>query len=337
MSDFWISSGHHLLDRDDNRRLVVTDEFLKAYLARPEIVPPEDACAHERALHARLLAGPREPVEAGEIKRIADRDARENWRHLVAFRDHLLGHPTLEAAYLALSRSPKVAVPPLFLNQLVHVLLRNMLDGERDPFKLRAAEMFFRTQRLTMRDDVMHLADAEVVDGANVVDQTSPLVAIFGDARADSLDVLTAEAAHDYLHHRSDAHDFMLDFRHGEPGRAALARVLEAWVETLLGSAVSIEPVERIAEQNWSWFVGLDQDGTAIGNALWNGKEPADDGRTRIVALFRLTFAEPGDMLDEVAGQPVSLILGMTPNRIVRMKPQNILAGLPLKRHVLQH
>jgi hypothetical protein len=33
--DFWLSSGHHLLDRDAHGRLLVTDEFLKAYLARP--------------------------------------------------------------------------------------------------------------------------------------------------------------------------------------------------------------------------------------------------------------------------------------------------------------
>ena len=46
MSDFWLSSGHHLVDRDADGRLVVTDELLKAYLARPEVVPPEDACAN---------------------------------------------------------------------------------------------------------------------------------------------------------------------------------------------------------------------------------------------------------------------------------------------------
>jgi hypothetical protein len=33
--DFWLSCGHHLLDRDASGKLPVTDEFLKAYLARP--------------------------------------------------------------------------------------------------------------------------------------------------------------------------------------------------------------------------------------------------------------------------------------------------------------
>ena len=62
--DFWLASGHHLLDRDSAGRLLVTDEFLKAYLARPELVPPHDACPAERQLHDALLGNPRQPVSA---------------------------------------------------------------------------------------------------------------------------------------------------------------------------------------------------------------------------------------------------------------------------------
>ena len=64
--DFWLSCGHHLLDRDAGGGLLVTDEFLKAYLARPEIAPPADACAAERTLHGALLADPR---QAGRARR----------------------------------------------------------------------------------------------------------------------------------------------------------------------------------------------------------------------------------------------------------------------------
>src|SRR4029077_1918545 len=79
MKDFWLSCGHHLLDRGAGGGLVVTDEFLKVYLARPELAPPPEACAVERTLHAALLADPRRPVEAAEVAAIADADARENW------------------------------------------------------------------------------------------------------------------------------------------------------------------------------------------------------------------------------------------------------------------
>ena len=151
MKDFWIACGHHLLDRNASGRLVVTDEFLKAYFARPELMPPEDACPVERRLHRELLANPRRSVGAGEVAAIADPDARENWQFILAFRDLLLRHPTLEAAYLALVRSRSIVLPPLFVNQLVHVILRNALDGCEDPFVLRTAELFFRPQRIMPR------------------------------------------------------------------------------------------------------------------------------------------------------------------------------------------
>ncbi|MEQ1613723.1 MAG: DUF6352 family protein [Hyphomicrobiaceae bacterium] len=328
--DFWDSSGHHLLDHDQHGRLVVTDEFLKIYLARPEILPPGDACIVERALYQKLARDPRAVVQSVEIRDIADRDARENWQHLVAFRDALLAAPTIEAAYLGLVRAAKVATPPLFLNQLVHVIARNMLDGERDPHIIRAAEMLFRAQRLTIKDGVLLLADEELVDGSNVVDHASPLVAIFGDAKARNLDVMTAENAASYFE-RSDAHDLVMDFRPGQPARTAFAVVIARWVKHLLGLDVKIVALGNVERADWSWFVGLDQEGTRIGNALWQGDEPPENGLDRIVALFSLTFDDAGDMLARVAGKPVYLILGMTPNRIIRLKPQNLATGLPLR------
>jgi hypothetical protein len=232
--DFWLSSGHHLLDHDAAGRLVLTDEFLKVYLARPEVVPPPEACIVERAVYQRLTREPRTPVDKTEIAAMADRDARENWRHLIGFRDALLAAPTLEAAYLKLVRAPQVTTPPLFLNQLVQVIARNMLDGERDPFVLRAAELLFRPQRLTLKDGVMLLADEELVDGADVKDPTSPLVAIFGDAHARNLDIMTADNAEAYFGH-SDAFHLVMDFRHGQPARDAFAKVIAKWVRHMQG------------------------------------------------------------------------------------------------------
>jgi hypothetical protein len=176
----------------------------------------------------------------------------------------------------------------------------------------------------------MLLADEELVDGAGVVDHNAPLVGIFADARARDLDVLTAANAPAYFT-RSDGFDMVLDFRHGQPGRTAFARVLERWIGHMLSVAVAIEPIERLEGERWSWFVGLDQEATRIGNALWRGEAAPDDGDHRIVALFRLRFADPSEMLERVRGEPVYLILAMSEGRIVRVKPQNLLAGLPLR------
>src|SRR6266508_828574 len=176
MNDFWLSCGHHLLDRDrDGHGLLVTDEFLKVYLARPELTPPEDACEAERALHATMLRDPRRRITAEEVKTITDPDARENWQLMVAFRDRLLAHPTLEAAYVALMRQGPGRTPPLFIDQLVHVILRNILDECDDPFVLRAAEMFFREQRMTVHEGSLIAADEETIAGIGDV-PLSPLV-----------------------------------------------------------------------------------------------------------------------------------------------------------------
>jgi hypothetical protein len=145
MKDFWISCGHQLLDRDQGGGLLLTDEFLKVYLARPELIPPPEACAVERTLHGALLANPRLPVSATDVAAIADADARENWQLLIAFRDLLLRHKTLEGAYAELMRNGPGNTPLLFVNQLVHVILRNALDGVTDARVVRAAELFFRT------------------------------------------------------------------------------------------------------------------------------------------------------------------------------------------------
>src|ERR1700735_59966 len=103
--DFWLSCGHHLLDRDSRGHLLVTDDFLKAYFARPELMPPEDACAAELELRNALWQSPRKQVPPSETLSIKDNDARENWQLIVAWRDHLLRHTTLEEAYVDIARN----------------------------------------------------------------------------------------------------------------------------------------------------------------------------------------------------------------------------------------
>ncbi|MVT75208.1 DUF6352 family protein, partial [Bradyrhizobium cajani] len=213
MNDFWIACGHHLLDREAGGGLCVTDEFLKAYFVRPELVPPDEACPVERRLHRELLATPRRAVGADEIAAIADADARENWRLVLAVRDLLVRHPTLEAAYLATVRSGTNELPPLFVNQLVHVILRNALDGCDDPFVLRAAELFFRPQRILPQERALLLGDEEVVGGQSPTPVLS-LMSMLGAVTDAELDVLSEGNADDYWH-RSDHFDMAFDLTAG--------------------------------------------------------------------------------------------------------------------------
>src|SRR5437870_5647519 len=244
MNDFWISCGHHLLDRNDSGGLVVTDEFLKAYFARPGLMPPEDACAVEQRLHRELLAAPRRAVSPSEVTEIADSDARENWQFVLAFRDLLLKHTTLEAAYLALIRAGPVQLPPLFVNQLVHVILRNALDGCEDPFVLRAAELFFRLQRIMLHEQSLLLGDDEIIGGLKMTPVLS-LMSMLGAPTETQIDVLDPDNA-DHYWHRSDQFDMGLDLTAGTRGPAALAQAMTRWISHLLGIDVAIEPVARL-------------------------------------------------------------------------------------------
>lgn len=330
MTDFWLSCGHHLTDRDTNGQLRVTDEFLKAYLARPELAPPPEACAVERRLHAALLAHPRRPVASGEIAAIADVDARENWQQMVAFRDHLLRHKTLEAAYLDLIRGNVGNTPPLFLDQLVQVMLRNALDDCGDPFVIRAAELFFRPQRLTTHDEALIAADEETIAGIGTA-PLSPLVSMLGIPAGGQIDILTDDNAHSYWV-RSDLFDMALDLTVGRRGVAALGEAIERWVNHMLSINVAVEPLSEMRDVPLTWYVGLDADGTRIGDALWHGEKLNETTQRRVVALFRLTFGNSDPVAAPIEQDAVYLILAMTADRLLRMKPQNLLTGLPIRR-----
>jgi hypothetical protein len=315
MHDFWLSCGHHLLDRDEGGGLVATDEFLKAYLARPELAPPDDACVVERTMHAALLTDPRRPVEAAEI---------------AAFRDVLVAHRTIEGAYLYLVRNGFGATPLLFVNQLVHAILRNLLDDCDDVVALRAAEMFFRPQRLTTHEGSLIAADEETVAGSNA-SSASPLVSMLGIPAEAAIDVLNDDNAHDYWE-RSDRFDMAIDLTAGRRGLAALGDVIARWVQHLLAIEVTVEPVTEAHDVNLTWYVGLDAQGTKIGDDLWNGEELDDVALSRIVGLYRLTFGDDAPVLDKAKGEPIYLIMAMTPDGVLRVKPQNLVTGLPIRQ-----
>src|SRR5438045_9344264 len=104
MREFWVASGHHLTRRADHGGLVATPALIMAYLARPELMPPADACEAERNLHASLLADPLRPVSGADIAARAGADARESWTVMVNFRGRLVSATWLQAAHTALAR-----------------------------------------------------------------------------------------------------------------------------------------------------------------------------------------------------------------------------------------
>jgi hypothetical protein len=143
---------------------------------------------------------------------------------------------------------------------------------------------------------------------------------------AGEIDVLNDGNAERYWE-RSDLFDMALDLTAGRRGLGALGKVIERWIAHLLSVEVEIEPLIEAANVNLTWYVGLDAEATGIGDALWTGGELAQE---RIIGLYRLTFRNPTAVLDKAKCEPIYLILAMTPERMLRMKPQNLVTGLPI-------
>jgi hypothetical protein len=330
--DFWRNSGFHLLERDGAGRLRVTDDFLRAYLARPELAPVEESGPAELALHERLFDEPRRRVDAAELAAVEDADARGNLGIWLDFRARLLAADSLEACYRGLFDGA-VRTPPLFIDQLAQIILRNVLDAVDDPLEARAGELFFREQKASTDDGRILLADLETVEmhasggaygsiGRLIVEAQTPVKSV-------NLDVLDeANGALYWL--RDQRHDLVLGVNYGRPGLAALGRVIARWVRHFFGVEVSVAPLRQIQDERWSWHVGLDSQATAVLNDLWQGREVEAGRLARLLALFRLEFADPAVMRADLAGKPVYLALAMDEDNVVRMKPQNLLLNLPL-------
>ncbi|UUP15703.1 hypothetical protein NTH_00141 [Nitratireductor thuwali] len=330
----WKSAGLHLTGRLDSGWLAVSPDLLRAYYTRPEIHPIETSCRNEHLLFEKLMEVPDAPVADAELTAIADRDAADNYRLLLRYRDHLLKHGSIEAGYRALFETGAPQVPPVFIEQLVHLIISNMLDGESDVFILRAAELFFRDQKATVADDRLMLADAEVVEMYSQTGGLGGLGALLAEAgtamREVSLDVLTEENAASYPE-RADQFNFALDFRFTQPGQDALARVIERWIVHFFRLPVRVQAVRSITDERWSWHVGLDAQATQILNALYEGVAVGEDDLGRIMALFRLEFLEQDRIIETMRGKPAYLGMAMTTDGLVRLKPQNLLTNLPLK------
>ncbi len=333
MRDYWPSCGWRLLDRTAPGHLVVTDEFLRHLLARPELAPVPESCEAERALHAGLLAAPRAEVGEAQIAALQDEDARANYTVWLRFRQRLLARPTLEASYLEIFRG-QVDVPPVLVHQLTQVLLRQALGDAATAFQVRAAEMLFRPQRIAVQDDGQVMAgDEEAIQRLAVAGSFGAIGELLRQGgvprREAELDVLHEDSAESYWP-RTEAHDMVLPLHLGQPGLEGLCRVIERWVGHLLGVAVRVQVEREIDDEQWLWHVGLDAQASAVLNALYQGQDVEPERMARMLCLFSLHFEEPGVVRPEVAGRPVYLAMAMDEGKVLRLKPQNLLLNLPL-------
>lgn len=353
MQDFWPSSGFTRLQRNPRGWLLPTDDYLRLFLARPELEVLPESCVAEQALHAALQAEPARPVSETELQALQDEDARESYGLFLRFRDGLLDAGTLEAYYLGLFRAGSIAIAPLFVDLLAQAITRNLLDDATDAYEVRAAEMLFRPQRISTENGQVLAGDRERLDMLNQHGGLGDFGRFLAEAgaplRSITMQVLGDDNAPDYWQD-GERHSFLLDLRHevsndlshglvltltrARSGLKALARVLEKWVRHFLGVAVTIRPLQKVDDEAWRWHVGLDIESTALLNDLYEGREVDAERMSRLVSLFRLDFDDPQEMRADVAGKPVYLGLMMNADRVLRLKPQNLLVNLPLRAAV---
>ena len=153
MRKFWPNSNYQFLSVNQDQQLIITDDFLRSYLSRPELALIQESCAQEQKIHQLLTDNPRAKIDSAEIKKMQDSDIQVNYEIWLRFRDKLAQASSLESFYLGLFQGDGVDVPPLFVDQLTQILCQHLLGENPSAIEARVAEILFRTQKITILED----------------------------------------------------------------------------------------------------------------------------------------------------------------------------------------
>ncbi|MEY4495519.1 MAG: hypothetical protein RL744_583 [Pseudomonadota bacterium] len=336
MTNFWPHSAYKTLTVGPDKQLLVTDDFLRTYLLRPELNLVPESCNAERALHQRLNDNPRAVISDQEITAMADPDIQVNYQVWLRYRAKLLAASSLENFYMSLFKGDGVDVPPLFISQLAQIFIRHILGEDCHPLDARIGELFFRVQKITVLEDgVVMGADDEVVTRNAQAGETGNILDLLKSKsmsmRSIDLDVLHEENA-DLYWNKNEDYDFAVQLNFGQPPINHFCRVLEKWVQHFLGAQVRITPMQQISDPKWSWHVGLDAAATDILNKLYNKESVDSDELEKVICLFRLDFVDEAAVTQSQAGKPVYMGIAMNDEKQLKLKPQNLLFNLPLAK-----
>ena len=361
MQDIWPEAGYAHLTPNDKGWLLPAPAYIAHWLARPELALVAESCKAERALHRALQADPLRPVTPAELQALRDPDAQESYSHVLALRDGLLQAGSLEGWLLGLFRSGRITLPPLFIDSVVQAVVQHLLttDGNSDALAWRAAELFFRPQRITVEQGRVLAADNATLAQAQETQGLGELGRLLAQAQApvktlqlrvldggdDTAPRYWADAAQPQF--RSSqlldlTHTVQRDIGEGihftmtaaRSGLTPLAALLARWVQHLLGVVVRVVPLQQVEDAQWRWHVGLDAEASALLDDLYEGRDVEPERQARLISLFRLEFTQPAEMRADVAGKPVYLGLMSNTAQMLRMKPQNLLLNLPLAKPV---
>lgn len=335
MTNYWPNCAYQTLSLGPDRQLLVTDDFLRTYLHRPELSLVPESCPIEKSLHQHLLDNPRAHITDDEIAAMADQDIQENYRVWFRYRKRLLAASSLENFYMSLFKGEGVDVPPLFVDQLAQIFIRHILGEDAHPLEARMGELFFRTQKISVIEDgiVMSADDETVMRNAQAGETGNIMDLLKGKPltmRSADLDVLYEANAKEYWG-RNEDFDFAVQLNFGHEPINHFCRVLEKWIEHFLGVRSRITPMQQISDPKWSWHVGLDVAATSVLNKLYNKEIVDPDELEKIICLFRLDFIDEAAVNKAQVGKPVYMAIAMSEQQL-KLKPQNLLFNLPLAK-----
>ena len=336
MKNFWPQSAYKTLEPGPDGQLLVTDDFLRTYLQRPELSLVPESCTAEQSIHARLLANPRCDIAEEEIGQMADTDIQENYRVWLRYRARLVAANSLESFYMSLFKGEGVDVPPLFVSQLAQIFVRHILGENAHPLEARMGELFFRTQKISLLEDgIVMGADEEVVARNLQAGETGNILDLLKSKslamRSADLDVLHEQNATEYWARDEDL-DLAVQLNFGHEPINHFCRLVEKWIEHFLGVKTRITPMQQISDPKWSWHVGLDAAATVILNKLYNKEALEAEELEKIICLFRLDFIDESAVAKAQAGKPVYLAIALNEQQQLKLKPQNLLFNLPLAK-----
>ena len=336
MTNYWTNSAYSTLAISPDHQLLVTDDFLRTYMDRPELKLVPESCAAEQSLHQRLTESPRAEVLEAEIAAMADEDIQENYRVWLRYRARLVAASSLESFYMSLFKGEGVDVPPLFIAQLAQIFIRHILGDEAHPLEVRMGEIFFRTQKISVIEDgIVMGADEEVITrNAQASDTGNIMDLLKGKSmtmRSADLDVIHEDNS-DIYWDRNEDFDLAVQLNFGHEPINHFCRVLEKWIKHFLGISVRITPMQQITDPKWSWHVGLDVVATGILNKLYSKELVETDELQKVICLFRLDFIDEAAIAKTQAGKPVYMAIAMNDQQQLKLKPQNLLFNLPLAK-----
>ena len=130
--------------------------------------------------------------------------------------------------------------------QLVQAILRNALDDCEDAFVLRAAEMFFRPQKLAFRRRAPSPRSTKRPSCSSAASLHRRWLRCSVCRRSPKSTGSTTQTADAYWE-RSDRFDTALELTATGRGSAALGEVIARWLSHLLAIDVAVEPLTNCA------------------------------------------------------------------------------------------